>query len=85
MVATNQKNSRRLELSISNNTLEGGDKCGPKVPGRFAFLVPEVLSFVAFRDSEIFSSYFLGTSRSFPGEPPNRLKKQPQPFSSFLD
>ena len=64
-----QKNSRRLELSISKNTLHGRLGQGPRsVDQRFAaglpFPVPEILEFVAFRDSrEIFQQY----SRDFPG------------------
>ena len=62
----NQKNSRRLELSISKNTPHG--RCGqgpgsvvPRFPAGLPFPVPEILEFVAFRDSGKFSGNFPGT------------------------
>ena len=64
-----QKNSRRLELSISKNTPHGRLGQGPgSVDPRFTaglpFPVPEILEFVAFRDSGKFFQQF---SRDFPG------------------
>ena len=59
-------------------------QCQPKVPGRFAFAVPEVLEFVAFRDSGIiYPAALPGLSQRCPREPPNRPWKQPQPFRVF--
>ena len=39
-------------------------QCGPKVPGRLAFPVPQILEFIAFRDS---GKFFQRFSRDFPG------------------
>ena len=64
-----QKNSRRLELSISKNTPhgrwgQGPGSADPRFPTGLPFPVPEILEFVAFRDSgKIFQQF----SRSFPG------------------
>ena len=63
-----QKCSRRLELSISKNTphrrwRQGSGSVDPRFPAGLPFPVPEVLEFVAFRDSGNFSSNFPG---SFP-------------------
>ena len=63
-----QKNSRRLELSISKTPRpEGGDKVpgsvDPRFPAGLPFPVPEILEFVAFRDSGKFFQQF---SRDFP-------------------
>ena len=58
-------------------------QCWPKVPAGWPFPVPEIPEFVAFRDSGKISSNFSGTSRSFPQEPPNRPRKQPQPSRVF--
>ena len=63
------RNSRRLELSISKNTPHGRRGQGPgsvdpRFPAGLPFLVPEILEFVAFRDSGKFFQQF---SRSFPG------------------
>ena len=82
--ATNQKISRRLELSISKSTPHVRWGQGPaKVPGRFASPAPEIVEFVAFRDSGKFFQQF---SRDFPGlflQNPNRPQKQPQPCRVF--
>ena len=64
-----QKNSRRLELSISKNTPHRRWRQGPgsvdqTFPPVLPFLVPEVLEFVAFRDSGKFVQQF---SWDFPG------------------
>ena len=86
-----QKNSRfrRLELSLSKNTPHGGWGQGPSSVGKrflagLPFPVPEILEFVAFRESGKFLQQF---SRDFPGvfprEPPNRPRKQPQPSRVF--
>ena len=64
-----QKNSRRLELSISKNTPHG--RCGqgpgsvvPRLTAGLPFPVPEIPEFVACRDSGKFFQQF---SRDFPG------------------
>ena len=64
-----QKNSRRLELSISKNTPhgrwgQGPGSVDPRFPAGLPFPVPEILEFVAFRDPGKFFQQF---SRSFPG------------------
>ena len=51
-----QKNSRRLELSISKSTLhgrwgQGPGSVDPRFPAGLPFPVSEILEFVAFRDS----------------------------------
>ena len=56
----------------------------PKFPGRFAFpgaRSPRICSISRF--GKIFPAIFPGLSRSFPGEPPNRPRKQPQPSRVF--
>ena len=56
----------------------------PKVPGRFAFpgaRNPRICSIS--RSGKNFPAIFPGLSRSFPGEPPNRPRKQPQPSRVF--
>ena len=64
---TPKKNSRRLELSISKNTPHGRWGQGPgsvdrRFPAGLPFPpVPEILAFVAFRDSGKLSSNFPGT------------------------
>ena len=58
-------------------------KCGPKVPGRFAFTGarnPRIYSISRFGKN---AATFPGLSRSFPWEPPNRPRKQPQPSRVF--
>ena len=59
-------------------------QCGPKVPGRFAFpgaRNPRIGSISRFGKN--FPAIFPGLSWSFPGEPPNRPRKQPQPSQVF--
>ena len=56
IVAFFQKSSRRLELSISKNTPhgrwgQGPGNVGPRFPAGLPFPLPEILEFVAFRDS----------------------------------
>ena len=64
-----QKNLRRLELSISQNTPhgrwgQGSGSVDPKFAASLPFPVPEIPEFVAFRDSgKIFQRF----SRHFPG------------------
>ena len=62
-----QKNSRRLELSISKTPrTEGGDKVPavhPRFPAGLPFPVPQILEFIAFRDS---GKMFQQFSRNFP-------------------
>ena len=87
----NQKNSRRLELSISKNSPpgrwgQGPGQCRPKVPGRFAFPSardPRICSISRF--GKIIPAVFPGLSRSFSREPPNASHKQAKPLSSFLN
>ena len=84
-----RKNSRRLELSISKNTSHGRSGQGPgsvdpRFPAGLPFPVPEILELFAFHDSgNFFPAIFPGLSRSFPREPPNRSRKQPQPSRVF--
>ena len=72
----NQKNSRRLQLSISKNTPygrwgQGPGSVDPRFPAGSAFPVPEILEFViAFGASEkVCPAIFPGLSRSFLGNP----------------
>ena len=63
-----QKNSRRLELSISKNTPhgrlgQGPGSVGPRFPAGLPFPMPEILEFVAFGNSGKFFQQF---SREFP-------------------
>ena len=89
-IRPNQKNSRRLELSSSKNTpygMWGQGACGvdPRFPAGLPFPVPEILEFVAFRDSGYFCpAIFLGLSRSFPRKPPEQTAETATAFSSFL-
>ena len=86
-----QKNSRRLELSVSKNTPhgrwgQGPGSVGPRFPAGLPFPVPQILEFVAmlhFAIREFFPAIFPVLSRSFPREPPNRPQKQPQPSRVF--
>ena len=95
-----KKNSRRLELSISKNTLHG--RCGqgsgsvdPRFPAGLPFPVPEIREFVAFRDSgkffqqfsRDFHGVFLENPRTDPGNSHSLLEFSPETataFSSFL-
>ena len=55
-------------------------QCGPKVPGRFALPGapnPRICSISRF--GKFFPAIFPNRSRSFPREPLNRPRKQPQP------
>ena len=79
-----QKNSRRLELSISKNTLHGrwggSRQCRPKVPSRFAFPAarnPRI--WWPFVIREKFSSNFPGTFSEFSSGTPETATA----FSSF--
>ena len=59
-------------------------QCRPKVPGRFAFpgaRNPRVCRISRF--GKYLPAIFQGLSRSFPWEPPNRPRKQPQPSRVF--
>ena len=82
-----QKNSRRLELSISKNTPHGRWGQGPgSVDPRFSaglpFPVPEILEFVAFGDSgKIFQQF----SRNFPGTFLQNSRKDPRNSHSLLE
>ena len=79
-----QKNSRRLELSISKNTPhgrlgQGPGSVDPRFPAPLPFPVPEMVEFVAFRDSGKFFQQF---SRDCPGVflgSPEQTPEQPQP------
>ena len=58
-------------------------QCRPKVPGRFAFPVSEILEFVAFRDSGKISSNFPVTFPEFSSRNPEQTLETTA-FSSFL-
>ena len=83
----NQKNSRRLELSISKNTPhgrwgQGPGSVNPRFPAGLPFPVPEILEFVAFRDSgKIFQQF----SRDFPGVFPENPRTDPGNSHSLLE
>ena len=67
--AINKKNTKRLELSISKNTPhqrcgEGPGSVDPRFAAGLPFPVPEILEFVASRDS---GKTFQQFSRDFPG------------------
>ena len=82
-----QKNSRRLELSISKNTPHGrwGQGLGrvdPRFLAGLPFPVPEVLEFVAFRrPGKIFQQF----SRDFPGVFPENPRTDPGNSHSLLE
>ena len=82
-----QKNSRRLELSISENTPHGRCRQGPgsvdpRFPAGLPFPVPEILEFVAFRDpGKIFQQF----SRDFPGVFPENHRTDPGNSHSLLE
>ena len=84
-----QKSSRRLELSISKDIPHGRCRQGPgsvdpRFPAGLPFPVPEIIEFVAFRDSGKFFQQF---SRDFPGvflENPQQIPETATAFSSFL-
>ena len=86
----NQKNSRRLELSIPKNTPhgrwgQGPGNVDPRFPAGLPFPVPEILEFVAFRDS---GKYFQQFSRDFPEFSSGRPEQTPETataFSNFLN
>ena len=68
-LSVSQKNSRRLELSISKNTPhgrwgKGPGSVDPRFPAGLPFPVPQILEFMAFRDPGKFFQQF---SRNFPG------------------
>ena len=75
---TNQKNSRRLELSTSKNTLHGGWGQGPgsvdpRFPAGLPFPVPEIPEFLAFRDCrENYPSDFPGIFLEFSSGTPEQ-------------
>ena len=82
-----QKNSRRLELSISENTPhgrwgQGPGSVGPRFPAGLPFPVPEILEFVAFRGSGKFFQQF---SRDFPGVFPENPRTDPGNSHSLLE
>ena len=91
--AHQEKNSRRLEFHGTvdfkkHPARKVGTRswqCGPKVPGRFAFLVPEILEFVAFRDSGKFFQQFSGTFREFSRRTPEQTPETATAFLSFLN
>ena len=82
-----QKNSRRLELSISKNTPrrrwgQGPGSVDPRFPAGLPFSVPEILEFAAFRDSGQFFQQF---SRDFPGVFPENPRTDPGNSHSLLE
>ena len=85
-----QKNSRRLELSISKNTPHGRWGQGPgsvdrRFPAGLPFPVPEIVEFVAFRDSGKFSSNFPGIFPEFSSRTPEQTPETATAFLSFSD
>ena len=79
MLVLSQRNSRSLELSISKNTPhgrwgQGPGSVDPRFPAGLPFPVPEILEFVAFRDSGRFFQQF---SRDFPGVFPENPRTDP--------
>ena len=84
-----QKNSRRLELSISKDTPhvrwgQGPGSVDPRFPASLPFPVPAILEFVAFRGSGKFSSNFPGTFPEFSSRTPEQTPETATAFSSFL-
>ena len=82
-----QKNSRRLKLSISENTPHGRCRQGPgsvdpRFPAGLPFPVPEIQEFVAFRDPGKFFQQF---SRDFPGVFPENPRTDPGNSHSLLE
>ena len=82
-----QKNSRRLELSISKNTPhgrwgQGPGSVDPRFPAGLPFPVPEIPEFVAFRDS---GNIFQQFSRDFPGVFPENPRTDPGNSHSLLE
>ena len=74
-----QKNSGRLELSISKNNPhgrwgQGPGSVNPRFPAGLPFLVPEILEFVAFCD---LGKFFQQFSRDFPGVFPENPRTDP--------
>ena len=83
----NQKNSRRLELSISKNTPhgrwgQGPGSVDPRFPAGLPFPVPEILEFVAFGGSGKFFQQF---SRNFPGTFLQNSRKDPRNSHGLLE
>ena len=85
-----EKNSRRLELLISQkNTAhgrwgQGPGSVDPRFPdGLLPFLVPEVLELVAFRDLDNFSSN--SPFQEFSSGTPEQTLEIVTAFTSFLD
>ena len=87
LVWVHQKNSRRLELSISKNTPperwgQGPGQCGPKVPCRFAFPSGRNPRIVAFHDSgKIFQQF----PHNFPRTFLQNSRKDPRNSHSLLE
>ena len=80
-----QKNSSRLELSISKNTPhgrwgQGPGSVDPRFPAGLPFPVPEILEFVAFCDpGKIFQQF----SRDFPGLSSGSPEQTPETAPAF--
>ena len=77
--------TRRLELSISKNTLQGrwgqGPGSDPKFPAGLPFPAPEILEFVAFGDSGKIFQRFFGDFPEFSSRTP---KLTPETATAFL-
>ena len=87
IVNNNQTNSRRLELSISKNTPHGRWGQGPgsvdrRFPAGLPFPVPDILEFVALRDS---GNIFQQFSWDFPGVFLENPRTDPGNSHSFLE
>ena len=86
-VSKDQKKSRSLELSISQNTPhgrwgQGPSSVDPTFPAGLPFPMPEILEFVAFRDS---GTIFQQFSRDFPGVFPENPRTDPGNSRSLLE
>ena len=84
-----QKNSRRLELSISKNTPhgrwgQGPGSVDPRFPAGLPFPVPEILEFVAFGASGNIFQQFPWTYPEFSLTTPEQAPETATALSSFL-
>ena len=83
------KNSRGWTVDFEKTTPhgrwgQGPDSVDPMFPAGLPFPVPEILEFVAFRDSGKISSNFPGTFPEFSSGSPEQTLKSATAFSSFF-